>query len=318
MKLSIGAVMTKQWKRLRTSDRAAKPSALSKSTSTALAGCLLASGLGLLSCQSWKAEEAKTSLQIVQTQAVTGNPPNCVVSATASTSYKTSGTLDVFLPDNSFPPYLLPLLITNNMDSVGGTKATEMNNITLTHFTISLSAPGMTWPDSCPATFDSDPFTVPLAPAASTGSSVYVIRQQHSICLAAALDPQPSDDTPRHILVTAKVKAKGVHGGTTIESAPFTYVIDVCTGCLQDSYSDPALMIYNYNAGYPACAALTANPYPGLACLPPGQDAPILCCGYLDAKGQRRAICPAVPAAKTTSTNTSTDTSTSTTVDAGP
>jgi hypothetical protein len=315
MKLTIGAVMTKQWKRLRISGEAAKQTALSTMARAAVAGCLLATGLDLLSCQSWKAEEAANSLQIVQTQAISGTPPNCVVSATASTSYQTKGTLDVFLPDNSFPPYLLPLLIMNNMDSVGGTKGTEMNNITLTHFTVTLSAPGMTWSDSCPATFDSDPFTVPLLPGASTGYGVYIIRQQHSICLAAALDPQPSDENPRHILVTAKVKAKGVHGGTTIESAPFTYVVDVCTGCLQDSYSDPALMIYNYNAGYPACAALTANPYPGLACLPPGQDAPILCCGYVDAKGEKRAICPAVPAAKTTSTNTSTATSTSTTID---
>jgi hypothetical protein len=315
MKLTIGAVMTKHWKRFGV-NRPVGRLPLSRMTRTVLAG-LAGAAVGLVSCQSWKAEEAQTSLQIVQTQSISGTPPNCIVSATASTSYQTKGTLDVFLPDNSFPPYLLPLLIANNLDAVGGTKATEMNNITLTHFTISLSAPGMTWPASCPATFDSDLFTVPLSPGASTGYAVPIIQQQHSICLAAALDPQPSDKNPRHILVTAKVRAKGVHGGTTIESAPFTYNVDVCTGCLQNNYSDPALMIYDYNAGYPACAALTANPYTGLACLPPGQDAPILCCGYFDAKGEKRAVCPAVPAANT-STTTSTDTSTSTTVDAGP
>jgi hypothetical protein len=296
MKTSIvqptGAVMTKP----------------SKMTSLAVAGGLAGIAAGLLSCSSWKANDAFDSLQIVQVQTVSGTGTDCVVPATASASGRTEGTLDVYLPDGSYPPYLLPLLITNNLDSVGGSTATEMNNITLNHFTVTLSAPGMSWPESCPATFDSESFTILLQPAGTAGYAVPIIRAQHSQCLLAKLAPQPGQ-APQHVRVKASVVAKGSHGGTGIESAPFVFNVDVCTGCLQDSYSVSSLLIYNYPAGYPACNALSGgNPYPGNPCFAPGQDEPILCCGYTDNDGRQRAACPAVPTGKT-----STDTSTSTT-----
>jgi len=297
MTFTVGAAMTKHRKQ-------------SKPPTTMVGLALTGIALTFMSCDSWKAKDAFTALQIVQVQTMTANGTSCTVPATASESTKSSGTLDVYLPDNSFPPYVLPLLVANNLDSVGGSKATEMNNITLTHFSVTLSAPGMSWTDSCPATFDSEPFTILLTPGAMAGYAVNLIKQQHSICLAAALDPQPSDQYPRYKVVTASVKAVGRHGGTTIESAPFVFTVDVCTGCLQDDYADPSLLRYNYNAGYPACNALSGtNPYPGDACLPPGQDFPILCCGYVDNAGKQRAICPAVIP---TSTKTTTDTSTST------
>jgi hypothetical protein len=280
----------------------------SKMTSLALAGGLAGIAAGLLSCSSWKANNAFDSLQIVQVQTVTGTGSDCVVSATPSTAGRTVGTLDVYLPDGSYPPYILPLLIANNLDSVGGSKATEMNNITLNKFSVTLSAPGMSWPESCPATFDSESFTIVLQPSGSTGYPVPIIRAQHAQCLLAKLAPQ-TGQAPQHILVKASVVAKGGHGGTAIESAPFVYNVDVCTGCLQEDYSDPSLLAYNYPAGYPACNALSGgNPYPGDPCFAPGQDVRILCCGYTDNDGRQRAACPAVPTGKS-----GTDTSTSTT-----
>jgi hypothetical protein len=279
----------------------------------ALAGAV---GLGFLACGAWSAEDALQSLQITQVQAISAGSADtrsCTVSGEAGTSWPTSGVLDVYLPDGSFPPYVLPLLVANNLDSVGGSKATEMNNITLTHFTIALSAPGVSWSDSCPGTFDSESFTIPMPPGASAGYAVSVVKGQHSACLLAALAPQDTDDEPRHVLVTAKIKAEGRHGGTSIDSAPFVFNIDVCTGCLQDSYTEPTLVRYRYPAGYPACDALSGvNPYQGdpAGCLAPGQDFPILCCGLTDASGRKRAICPAVPTG--TGTKTSTDTSTGT------
>jgi len=253
-----------------------------------------------LSCGSWKAEEALNALKIVQAQSLDGSEGGCVVSGTATETFRTGGTLDVYLPDNSYPPYVLPLLVANNLGTAGGSTATEMNNITLTHFTVTLSAPGMTWPDACPATFDSEQFTILLAPGSTAGYAVPIIRSQHSACLLAALNPQPNQD-PQYVLVTAKIVAKGTHGGTSIESSPFLFGVDVCTGCLQDGYTDPALIIYRYPAGYPACNALSGtNPYPGDPCLAPGQDVPILCCGFVDASGNARAVCPAVPTGSTT------------------
>ena len=309
--------MTNDWKRQRIS-LPGRSSLSTRTFSLALAAGLVGMGSAFLSCSAWKADHAADALQIVQVQSLTGGTTNCVVSATPSSAVQTSGTLDVYLPDESYPSYLLPLLVANNLDAVGGTKAMEMNNITLTHFTVTLSAPGVNWPSSCPTTFDSDPFTILLSPGAMTGSAVPIIKHQHSQCLLAALAPQADDKRPRHVLVTATVKAEGSHGGTSIESAPFVYTVDVCTGCLQDSYTDSSLLVYRYPAGYPACNALSGvNPYPGAPCVPAGQDANILCCGYTDADGNQRAVCPAVIPTKT-STGTSTATSTSTSTSTGP
>jgi hypothetical protein len=302
--------MTKHWKRQRIT---LPTQAYDRTSSFRLASLALTAigiGLGFLACGSWKADDALNSLQIVQVQTVSSGSESsggCVVSGTQDSSSRTAGTLDVYLPDGSYPPYVLPLLIANNLDSVGGTPATEMNNITLTHFSVTLSAPDMTWPDGCPASFDSTPFTILLTPGSTVGYPVTIIQGQHSACLLAALNPQPSDPGPRYITVTAEIVAKGRHGGTSIESAPFTFTVEVCTGCLQDDYTDPSLVRYRYPAGYPACDALSgSNPYQGAPCLAPGQDLPILCCGLTDADGNQRAICPATP------TGTGTDTSTAT------
>jgi hypothetical protein len=274
----------------------------------------VALGLGLFACGRFLATDAYNALQIVQVQVLpTGD---CTVPGTATPATQSKGILDVYLPDGSYPPYLLPLLVANNLDSVGGTKATEMNNITLTHFTIQLSAPGMTWGSSCPAEFDSEPFTSTLAPGGLLGVGVQIITSSHAQCLLMALDPQPkTDQGPRDVFVTATIFAKGHHGGTDIISAPFVYGVDVCTGCLQTGYSDASLVQYDYPAGYPACAALTGtNPYPGNQCFAHGQDQTILCCGLTNSSGRAVAVCPATPMGSTsTATNTNTSTSTSTT-----
>ncbi len=260
--------------------------------------------LGLVACGRFLATDAFQALQIVQVQVLTG--ADCTVPGTPTSSHITTGTLDLALPDGSLPPYLLPVAVANNLDAVGGTKADEMNNITLTHFTVELSAPNVAWSSSCPATFDTPTFTFVLAPGGTTGADLQAITPSHSRCI---LPYVPAEG----LTVTAKIWAKGRHGGTTIESAPFLFPIYVCTGCLQQGYTDPALVVYRYPADYPLCASLTGtNPYTGDSCLPPGQDATILCCGVTTSVGgvsQNVAVCPGVFTG-TTSTATSTDTST--------
>jgi hypothetical protein len=279
--------MTKHWRKL---------------TSLALAGGLAGIAAGLSSC-SLKAHESYQALQIAQVQTPTQSGTGCVVAATPSDSTRTHGTLDIYLPDGSFPPYVLPLLLVNNLDAVGGSKATEMNNITLTHFTLELSAAGMSWLGSCPSKFDSESFTAVLAPGGGAlGYALPIIKPQHSQCLLARLAPQAGQD-PQYLEVKATIIAKGRHGGTEIESAPFVFNVYVCTGCLQDSYTDAELIKYRYPAGYPACSALTSvNKYQGDPCFAPGQDEPILCCGYTDSDGRERAVCPAVATGTTTTT----------------
>ncbi len=264
--------------------------------------------LGLLACGRFLATDANNALQIVQVQELAAD---CTIPGTPTTATHYTGTLDVYLPDQSYPAYVLPLLIANNLDSVGGSKATEMNNITLKGFTVKLSAPDMTWGDSCPSQFNSIPFTAVIAPQGFVPHGVQIIQPSHAQCLLLALNPQPTDSAPRHKLVTATILADGRHGGTDIDSASFVYTVDVCTGCLQSEYTDPSVVQYRYPAGYPACAALTGtNPYPGdpAHCVDPGQDNEILCCGITNASGRAVGVCPATPTGSTSTATTNTST----------
>ncbi len=199
--------------------------------------------------------------------------------------------LDLALPDGSSPPYYLPVVVANNLDASAGSAATETNDLTLTHFTVELSAPGVTWSAACPARFDTQAITETIPPGGSVGVSMDIIVSAHSQCLQAQLSQQG-------LAVTAKITASGHHGGTAIESAPFVFSINVCAGCLQQGFSDPALKPYQYPADLPACSALTGNnPYTGNPCLPPGQDSPILCCLLPATTGgtpKGVAVCPGV------------------------
>jgi hypothetical protein len=261
---------------------------------------IIALALGLLACGRMLATDAYTALEIKQAQVLSGS--DCNVPGSPSSVYKPEGILDLALPDNSAPPYYLPVVVANNMDPVGGTAATEMNNITLTHFTVELSAASVQWSSSCPAVFDTTKFSYLLAPGTTTGASFNAITQSHSRCI---LPYVPAEG----LVVTAKIRAKGRHGGTSVESAPFIFPVTICKGCLQQGYNDPVLVAYEYPANYPDCAGLTSsNTYSGSKCLPPGQDETILCCGLTTSTGIR-VLCPAVFTGST---------STSTTTAAGP
>ena len=260
--------------------------------------------LGVLTCARYEATGTVSALQIVQVQTV--GAADCVVAGSPTPQTYTHGTFDVYLPDGVFRFYFLPVVVTNNLDSIGGTKATEMNNIVLSNFSVELSAPGVTWTSSCPATFDTDRFTRVLAPGGgSFGTYVKVVTPFHAQCLLEALPASASTD----ITLSVTLRAKGDHGGTAIKSAPFSYSIDVCAGCLQKGYRTASLARFEY-PNYAPCAALTGtNPYAGNPCLSPGEDEKILCCGLPGGT----VLCPAVPTGViNTDTSTSTATSTNT------
>jgi len=233
--------------------------------------------------------DAYPALQIVQVQVLSGG--DCTVPSVPTSMHRSSGTLDLALQDGSAPAYYLPVAIANNLEASGSTPATEMNNLTFTHFTVELSAPNVEWPSTCPATFDTQTVTDVLAPRTTAGVSLDVITPSHARCLLPYVTTAP-------LLVTVTITAKGRHGGTSIASPPFVYSIEVCTGCLQQGYSDPAFKPYQYPAAPPLCSALTGvNPYTGDPCLPPGQDAQILCCALPSTTGgmpHDLAVCPAV------------------------
>ncbi|MBN2575945.1 MAG: hypothetical protein JXP73_15370 [Deltaproteobacteria bacterium] len=264
--------------------------------------CIFAMALGLAACSRLTAPEAGIALQIQQVQVLSGG--DCTVPGEATSLHRSAGVLDLALPDGSAPPYYLPVAVINNLAATGDTPANEMNNITFTHFTVELSAPNVVWSDSCPATFDTPSFTFVLAPGASTGQGFNAITSSHSRCIQPYV---PAEG----LAIKAKIRAVGWHGGNSIESAPFVYEVTACNGCLQQGYTDPALIAYEYPYDYPLCAALTGNnPYMGDPCLPPGQDELILCCGAtvtINGTPQNAAICPGL---FTGSTSTGTSTST--------
>jgi hypothetical protein len=233
--------------------------------------------------------DAFTALRIVQVQVLSSG--DCTVPSVPTSMHRSSGTLDLALPDSSAPPYYLPVAVANNLDSSVGLPATETNNVTLTHFTVELSAPNVEWSSSCPATFDTPTVSDFLAPRTTAGVSLNVITSSHAQCLLPYMTGTP-------LLVTATISAKGRHGGTAIASLPFVYTIEVCAGCLQQGYGDPALKPYQYPAAAPLCSLLTGvNPFTGDPCLPPGQDAPILCCtlpGPTGGTPKDVAVCPGV------------------------
>ena len=233
--------------------------------------------------------DAYLALQIVQAQVLSGG--DCTVPKAPTSMHRSSGTLDLALPDDSVPAYYLPVAVANNLDSSVSPPATEMNNLTLTHFTVELSAPSVAWSSTCPATFDTMDLTEILSPRTTAGFSLDAITPAHARCLLPYVAAAP-------LVVTATIWAKGRHGGTNIPSAPFVYSIEVCAGCLQQGYSDPALAPYQYPAAPPLCSALTGlNPYAGDPCAPPGQDAQILCCSLTTTTGgspKNVAVCPGV------------------------
>jgi hypothetical protein len=262
---------------------------------------------GLVACGRMLATDALNSMQIKQVTKPSG--ADCSAPQSPTGTHLSTGILDLALPDAFAPTYRLPAyriaaVVANNLDPYGGSPATEMNNMRLTHFTVELSAPNVQWSDACPATFDTQTFSDTILPGTTVGETFDVITPSHSLCIQPYVPAE-------HLVVTVKVTAKGGHGGTSIKSAAFVFTVDVCAGCLQQGYTDPALVAYEYPADYPLCAALTSsNPYTGDPCLPPGQDVKILCCGLtttVDGVSQNVAKCPGV---FTGSTATATTTAT--------
>lgn len=230
----------------------------------------------------------RAPLQIVQAQVLDGT--DCTVPGEPTTKQRTSGTLDVDLPVTWPLSYRLPLVVANTLKSTGGSTTFDTNDVALTHFTVVLSAPGVTWSAACPATFDTAALTYRLAPGTTAGFSLDALTPAHSRCLLPEARIAP-------LVVTATIRAKGLQQGTGVASAPFVFPIRVCAGCMQRGYEDPAFSVYEYPADIPNCASLAGpNPYPGDPCAP-GQDALILCCGVtttVNGTNQYEFTCPGV------------------------
>jgi hypothetical protein len=180
--------------------------------------------------------------------------------------------------------------------SAGG-GAEEKNNIVMTSFHVKLdvatgAGASVAWDAGCSGEFDVPVGTYLLGPGGTVSYMVEVIRPCNAAPLFQYLQANQSVSS---LEVMATVKAKGHLGSWDIESPPFRFPVEVCYGCLQTGYSDPAAAQF----GFPAvamCSDLTSNPYTGDPCNP-AQDTTILCCALdVDAQGHATGVlCPAVP-----------------------
>jgi len=272
-----------------------------------------------LSLAACRVDDGPTGLSIVQDQDLTtgtgtGTSNNgCVIPGAATTNRRTNGVLDVTVPEVVDNGYLFYPLVENFLGPLTGLSAEgttgpseEKNNITVESFHVNLSVAGadgsFTWADGCSAEFDSPVPTGLLAPGATLSEIVSIIRPCNAVPLFNYLDGQYTQGGMPMLEVTATVRAKGHLGGGDIESPPYKFPVDVCYGCLQAGYSDPAAAGFQF-PNVPRCSDLTSNPYVGDPCNP-AQDELVLCCATgSDAQGQAIAIqCPGVPTGTATAT----------------
>jgi hypothetical protein len=269
-------------------------------------GILVGVFLSLAACVI---DDGPTGLLIQQDQWLqsgTGSTA-CTIPATATSTMRPDGVLDVSVLDAAHTSYLLYPLVENLLGSLSGlagisvsAPVDELNNILLKSLHVKLDAEAsagtdVAWASGCSNEFDVPLGTYLLAPGATIGEIAEIIRP----CNAAPLTQYLQEQNLAQVTVNATIRAKGHLGGSEIQSPPFPFKITVCSGCLQ-SYPDATAGQFNF-PNIAKCSDLTTNPYTGDPCNP-AQDQLVLCCATaVDAQGQATGMqCPAVPTGTTT------------------
>jgi len=242
--------------------------------------------------------EANNSLAIVWAQVPTVNMGGCSVTGTKGMTYLPSGTLDVGL-DKDYAYDLYPL-IENNLKKAP-TANIEYNAIRITGVDVKLIPPPgvtLTLPTSCPAEF-SHPISLKVDPVGTAALDVEAIKACHIPAIRKQFSVAKSDgglspNVQDQEVFTAVLRVQGEHGGVDIESAPFSFPIRVCLGCLQRGFAAEGFRDLDYPK-IPDCRSLVENPYVGNACNIAQDFGPVLCCST-DGSGSPASIeCPGRP-----------------------
>jgi hypothetical protein len=257
----------------------------------------------LLSAVACTIDDGPQAIAVVQAQIPTISESGCTVPAQKSDLRMTRGVLDLAL-DKDYP-YILYPLITNQLGKRGGTTPVEeLNNLIVSGFHVRIDPPAgaapIPWPANCPGEFDYQEETLTLEPTGDAATSVELIRSCNARVireqfLSGAIGYDPSVNAEVIVRVTIWVKARS--GSDDLESAPFTFPVRVCMGCLQTGYLEAEFARFNYPR-VAACSDLIANPFMGNLCNP-GQDVTILCCAP-DLSDPGKVQCPGLPTGSAT------------------
>ncbi len=197
------------------------------------------------------------------------------------TIYQGEGTLDLSIvrSDLESAYFVFPLIENNLPSSSNGTL--DPNEIQLSGFQVDIAPIGAPPPSSVQAAFDGGPlvhYQIPWSGGISSGGgqlsasvAAFPVALAQSIVAAAGVGVDP------FLTVDLTIQALGTtNGGTHMQSDPFHFPVQVCSGCLANNIGP-----------CPLPAAPTAQ---GNGCNP-AQDLPVDCCTENGA-----LVCPATVA----------------------
>jgi hypothetical protein len=259
-----------------------------------------------LSLAACKIDDGPTGLEITQDQWIDAGG-ECTVPELATPTERIKGVLDVAVLDSYSTHYLFYPLLNNLLGPLSGqvggdlSNVEEKNNILLKSFKVKLevetsAGTSFAWDPECSGEFDVPTATAKLPPQGSLAMATEIIRPCNAAPLFRLLQAAALEGVPYPtVTVNTTIRAHGSVGSTGISSPPFRFPVDVCYGCLQTGYSDPAAAQVQFPA-IPKCSDLTTNPYKGDSCNP-AQDYLVLCCATsVDDNGNATGVeCPGVP-----------------------
>jgi hypothetical protein len=185
------------------------------------------------------------------------------------TIYQGEGTLDLSIVRGDFQSaYFVFPLIENNLPRSSSNSSIDPNQIQLSGFQVDIAPIGTTPSDSIQALFDGGPlvhYQIPWSGGISSGGGqLSAVTAAFPVALAQQLAAAGGIGTESSLTVDLTIQALGTtNSGTHMESDPFHFPVQICSGCLVANVAPCPF------AAAPANLGNTCNP---------AQDLPIDCC----------------------------------------
>ena len=183
--------------------------------------------------------------------------------------YSGEGKLDISIVRGDFESaYFVFPLIENNLPSSSSNSSIDPNEIQLSGFQIDITPIGAPAPASIQPLFDGGPlvhYQVPWSGGIkSGGGQLSAIVAAFPVALAQSMVAAGGIGSAPSLTVDLNIQALGTtNNGTHMQSDPFHYPVEICSGCLVASVAPCPV------AAAPANVGNTCNP---------AQDLPVDCC----------------------------------------